>query len=84
MANAITKPQSEAVVNSPKYAAGLNNAAIYSKEQAAQILGCTVRYIERQIRGGRLRACKPSGNFVRIFGKDVTAFLESGATIGGT
>jgi excisionase family DNA binding protein len=56
---------------------------ILNKQQAAELLGCTTRYIERQIRAGRLRACKPSVKFVRILRRDLTAFLESGATIGG-
>jgi excisionase family DNA binding protein len=38
-------------------------------------------YVERQIRAGRLRACKPSGKFVRIFREDINAFLESCASI---
>jgi excisionase family DNA binding protein len=64
------KPQTEAA-----------NSAILTKQQAAELLGCTTRYIERQIRAGRLRACKPSGKFVRIFRKDINAFLESCASI---
>ena len=64
------KPQAEA-----------DNSAILTKQQAAELLGCTTRYIERQIRAGRLRACKPSGKFVRIFRKDINAFLESCASI---
>jgi excisionase family DNA binding protein len=76
------QPPAEAVSNpASSPAAGLNNAAILTKRQAAELLGCTVRYIERQIRAGRLRACKPSGKFVRILGKDITTFLESGASI---
>jgi excisionase family DNA binding protein len=76
------KPSAEAGSNSASsHAAELHNAAILSKQQAAELLGCTVRYIERQIRAGRLRACKPSGKFVRILGKDITSFLESGASI---
>jgi excisionase family DNA binding protein len=63
--------------------AGASNPGILTKQQAAELLGCTTRYIERQIRAGRLRVCKPTGKFVRIFRKDVDAFLQSGATIGG-
>jgi len=78
------KPSAGAFSNSASsHAAELHNAAIYTKQQAAELLGCTIRYIERQIRAGRLRACKPTGKFVRIFLKDITAFLDSGATIGG-
>lgn len=55
---------------------------ILNKQQTAELLGCTVRYIERQISAGRLRACKPTGKFVRILLKDIDAFLERCATIG--
>jgi excisionase family DNA binding protein len=66
------KPQTEAA-----------NSAILTKKEAAQLLRCTTRYLERQIRVGRLRAMKPSGKLVRIFRRDIDAFLESGASIGG-
>jgi excisionase family DNA binding protein len=65
--------------NKPQAEAG--DSAILTKQQAAELLGCTTRYIERQIRAGRLRSCKPSGKFVRIFRKDINAFLESCASI---
>jgi len=66
-----TKPQ----------ARSFNAPAILTKQQAAEMLGCTERYLERQIRFGRLRACKPSGKFVRIYMRDIDAFLQSGASI---
>jgi excisionase family DNA binding protein len=59
------------------------NSAILTKKEAAELLRCTTRYLERQIRAGRLRAMKPSGKLVRIFRRDIDAFLESGASIGG-
>jgi excisionase family DNA binding protein len=59
----------------------VTSSAILTKQQAAELLGCTVRYIERQIRAGRLRACKPTGKLVRILRRDFDAFLESGASI---
>ena len=71
------------VTQRQSHAEAVNHSAILTKQQAAELLGCTVRYIERQIRAGRLRACKPSGKFVRIFRRDLDVFLESGATIGG-
>jgi len=58
-----------------------DNSPILTKQQAAKLLGCTERYLERQIRAGRLRACKPTGKFVRILRKDIDAFLESCASI---
>jgi excisionase family DNA binding protein len=62
-------------------AAELNNAAILTKQEAAALLRCTPRYLERQIRAGRLRACKPTGRLVRILRRDFDAFVESGATM---
>ena len=59
------------------------NSAILTKKEAAEFIRCTVRYLERQIRAGRLRALKPTGKLVRIRVKDLDTFLESGATIGG-
>jgi excisionase family DNA binding protein len=71
MRNNGTKPFVEAV----------NHSAILTKQQAAELLGCTVRYIERRINDGRLRAYKPTGKFVRIYRKDIDAFLEGCTSI---
>jgi excisionase family DNA binding protein len=57
-----------------------SNSAILTKRQAAELLNCTPRYIEIQVKKGRLRACKPTGKFCRIFRKDIDSFLESGAS----
>jgi excisionase family DNA binding protein len=62
--------------------AGAEIPAILTKRQAADYVCCTPRYLENQIRAGRLRALKPSGKLVRIRLRDLDAFLESGATIG--
>jgi excisionase family DNA binding protein len=56
--------------------------AILTKKQAAAYVQSTPRYLERQIRAGRLRALKPTGKLVRIRRSDLEKFLESGATIG--
>jgi excisionase family DNA binding protein len=56
---------------------------LFTKQQAADYVQCTPRYLERQIRAGRLRALRPTGKLVRIRRTDLEAFLESGATIGG-
>jgi len=61
----------------------VQNSAILTKKEAAEFLRCTVRYLERQIRAGRLRALKQTGKLVRIRVRDLDAFLDSGATIGG-
>jgi excisionase family DNA binding protein len=78
------KPSAETVSNSASsQAAGLIHAVILTKREAAEYIRCTVRYLERQVRAGRLRALKPTGKLVRFFRCDLDAFLESGATIGG-
>jgi len=63
--------------------AGAKLPAILTKRQAAEYVSCTPRYLENQIRAGRLRALKPTGKLVRIRLKDLEAFLDAGATIGG-
>jgi excisionase family DNA binding protein len=63
--------------------AGTQLPAILTKRQAADYVRCTPRYLETQIRAGRLKALKPSGKLVRIRLLDLEKFLESGATIGG-
>lgn len=50
-------------------------------KQAAGYAICTPRYLQNQIRIGRLKALKPSGKLVRIWRSDLEAFLESGSTI---
>jgi excisionase family DNA binding protein len=67
-----TKPQTEA-----------GNSAILTKQQAAEYLQATPRYIERMVASGRLRALKPSGKLWRVRQSDLDAFLESGASTGG-
>jgi excisionase family DNA binding protein len=62
---------------------GTQLPAILTKRQAAEYVCCTPRYLENQIRAGRLKALKPTGKLVRIRRSDLDAFLESGATIGG-
>ena len=63
--------------------AGAEIPAILTKREAAGYARCTPRYLENQIRAGRLRALKPTGKLLRIRLKDLEAFLESGSTIGG-
>jgi excisionase family DNA binding protein len=57
------------------------HSGLLTKQQAAEYLQCTSRYLERQIRAGRLRALKPTGKLVRIRRSDLEAFLETGATM---
>jgi excisionase family DNA binding protein len=58
------------------------NSALLTRDEAAAYLRCTPKYIDNQIRAGRLRACKPSGKFVRIYQRDIDLFLSSGSSIG--
>ena len=78
------KPSAEAVINSAihtKSEVSVSALTILTKDQTAELLACTPRYLERMIRSGRLRACKPTGKFVRILRRDIDAFLNSGASI---
>jgi excisionase family DNA binding protein len=59
------------------------NQPLFTLKQAAQYAICTPRYLQNQIRAGRLKALKPTGKLVRIRRADLEKFLESGATIGG-
>ncbi len=59
------------------------NSTILTKLEAAAFVRCTTRYLERQVKAGRLRALKPTGKLWRVRRSDLEAFLESGATIGG-
>ena len=62
---------------------GAEVPSVLTKAEAANFLRCTTRYIERQVRLGRLKAVKPTGKLWRVRRTDLEAFLESGATIGG-
>jgi excisionase family DNA binding protein len=59
------------------------NSTILTKPEAAAFVRCTTRYLERQVRAGRLKALKPTSKMVRFRRADLEAFLESGSTIGG-
>ena len=59
-----------------------SNQPLFTLKHAAQYAICSPRYLQNQIRAGRLRALKPTGKLVRIRRTDLEAFLESGATIG--
>jgi excisionase family DNA binding protein len=60
-----------------------NFPAILTKQEAANFLRCSTRYIERVTRSGLLKVCKPSAKLVRIRRSDLEKFLESGSSIGG-
>ena len=82
MTQSVNRPLADAVTNSAdSYGVGYLTAPFLTKRQAAQLLQCTNRYVERQVAAGRLRACKPTGKFVRIRRQDLDTFLMSGASI---
>ena len=62
---------------------GGSTIPLRTKQQAADYIQCTPRYLERMVRSGRLRALKPTGKLIRFRQSDLDAFLESGASIGG-
>jgi excisionase family DNA binding protein len=57
------------------------SSAILTKAEAAQLLNCTPRFLERMVAQGRLRACKVSPKFVRFYRSDIDRFLLEGASI---
>jgi excisionase family DNA binding protein len=60
-----------------------NGNALLDKKQAALHVQATPRFLERQVKLGRLKALRPTGKLWRIRLGDLEKFLESGATIGG-
>jgi excisionase family DNA binding protein len=85
---AVKEPVCSRAAEHSKQAASLNageldNLAILTKRQAAAYLQTTPRYIERMVASGRLRAYRPTGKLWRVRLNDLTAFLESGASMGG-
>jgi len=71
-----------AVTQKQSLAEAVNHSPILTKQQAAEYLQTTPRYIERMVASGRLRVFKPTGRLWRVRRKDLDTFLESGATIG--
>jgi excisionase family DNA binding protein len=49
-------------------------------KDACAYLQCTPKYLERQVRAGKLRALKPSYKLLRFRQEDIDAFMDSGAT----
>jgi excisionase family DNA binding protein len=56
---------------------------LLTKKQTAEQAQTSIRYLEREIARGRLKALKLSRKLVRIRQSDLDAFLENCATIGG-
>jgi excisionase family DNA binding protein len=65
------KPSAEAV----------NQSAILTKQQAAEYLQVTPRYLNRMAASGRLRVLKPTGKLWRVRQSELDRFLEAGASI---
>ena len=78
-----SKTRSPFVSASARVNQAWGNQPLFTLKQAAQYAICTPRYLQNQIRVGRLKALKPTGKLVRIRRADLDAFLESGSTIGG-
>jgi len=57
--------------------------AILTKQEAAAYLRVSTRYLENMVRSGRLCAFKPTKKLWRVSRRNLDAFLESGASIGG-
>ena len=77
------KPPLTAANSSAHVSETWGNQPLLTLKQAAQYAVCTPRYLQNQIRSGRLKALKPSGKLLRIRRSDLEAFLESGATLRG-
>ena len=56
----------------------LNEGRVYTIKEAAEILNVHPGTVERYIREGQLTAAKLGGRTVRIQGRDIQAFLDSG------
>jgi excisionase family DNA binding protein len=48
--------------------------------EAAALIGCSRRFLEKQISAGRLTACKPSPRVTLIRSADLDAYLSRSAT----
>jgi excisionase family DNA binding protein len=57
-----------------------NHNDILSLDEAATLLKVSRRTVQSLIKKGQLRASKVSTRFVRLFRRDIDAFLESFAT----
>jgi len=62
---------------------GGSTTPLRTKQQAADYIQCTPRFLERMVRAGRLRALKVSGKLVRFRQSDLDRFVEASTTIGG-
>jgi len=50
-------------------------------KDACTYLQCTVKYLERAVHAGRLRALKPTRKLLRFRQADLDKFLDSGETM---
>jgi excisionase family DNA binding protein len=67
--------------NNKSFVGAVHFPALLTREDAAAYLKCTPKYIDNQIRAGRLRALKPTGKLVRIRLSDIDEFLQAGASV---
>ena len=76
-----TFPDTSGTQQSAHASLAWGNQPLFTLKQAAQYAICTPRYLQKQIRAGRLKALKPTAKLVRIRRNDLDAFLESGSSI---
>jgi excisionase family DNA binding protein len=58
----------------------VSNSTILNKQEVAALLKVSPRYVERQVRSGRLRALRLSHKVTRFHRRDVETFLASTAS----
>jgi len=58
----------------------VSSSAILNKREVAALLKVSQRYVERQVRAGRLRAYRLSHKTIRFRRSDIDQFVESMAT----
>lgn len=58
-----------------------NEPQFYTPEQIAKMLQVTPESIRRYVRGGKLRAIKLGGKFIRIEKKEIKAFINRLETV---
>jgi excisionase family DNA binding protein len=62
-------------------AGAISYPAILTKQEAADYLRVSTRYLEHAVASGRLNAYKPTRKLWRVSRKNLDAFLQSGASI---
>jgi excisionase family DNA binding protein len=58
-----------------------SNSALLTKEEVSKLLRVSTRYIERQVKIGRLPALRLSHNLVRFRPSDIESFMDSTCSV---